>query len=63
MDTVYARVLPGYDVKAGNVKDGVFYVIGPEKQLSAYEAYLKSVGGADAKLYRIYPRDYWMPMK
>jgi Zn-dependent M16 (insulinase) family peptidase len=60
MGDVYARVLPGYGVKAGDVQGGVFYVIGPEKQLKAYEDYLKSVEGANTRLYRIYPRDYWM---
>ncbi|HKS29965.1 MAG TPA: hypothetical protein VJS44_19240 [Pyrinomonadaceae bacterium] len=60
MGDVYARVLPGYGVKARDVKGGVFYVLGPEKQLKAYEDYLKSVEGTDARLYRIYPRDYWM---
>ena len=63
MGDVYATVLPGYGMKAREVKDGVFYVIGPEKQLKAYEDYLKSVEGPDTRVYRIYPRDYWMTMK
>ena len=63
MNTVYARVMPGLGAKASDVKGGVFYVIGPEKQLSAYEQYLKTVEGPDARLYRIYPRDYWMTLK
>ncbi|HLM55937.1 MAG TPA: hypothetical protein VK422_07370 [Pyrinomonadaceae bacterium] len=63
MNTVYARVLPGLGVKARDVRGGVFYVIGPDKQLTAYEEYLKTVEGPDAKLYRIYPRDYWMTLK
>lgn len=60
MNTVYARLLPGLGAKAAGVEGGVFYVIGPEKQLTAYEQYLKTVEGADARLYRIYPRDYWI---
>jgi Zn-dependent M16 (insulinase) family peptidase len=60
MNTVYARILPGLGGKAASVEGGVFYVIGPEKQLTAYEQYLKTVEGADAKVYRIYPRDYWI---
>ncbi|MFL6283423.1 MAG: hypothetical protein ACJ74Q_09820 [Pyrinomonadaceae bacterium] len=63
MNTVYARILPGMGTKAGTVEGGVFYVIGPEKQLTAYEQYLKTVEGPDARLYRIYPRDYWMTSK
>lgn len=62
MNNVYARVLPGLGSKAGAVEGGVFYVIGPEKQLTAYEQYLKTVEGPDARLYRIYPRDYWMTL-
>ncbi|HEY0321565.1 MAG TPA: insulinase family protein [Pyrinomonadaceae bacterium] len=63
MGDVYARVLPGYGMKARDVKGGVFYVIGPEKQLKAYEDYLKNVEGPDSRVYRIYPRDYWMTWK
>jgi len=63
MTSVYARVLPGLGVKARDVRGGVFYVIGPEKQINAYEQYLKSVEGADVHLARIYPRDYWMPAR
>lgn len=59
----YARILPGLGAKASEVRGGVFYVIGPEKQLTAYEQYLKTVEGQNAKLYRIYPRDYWMTLK
>jgi hypothetical protein len=35
-------------------------VIGAEKQMAAYEAYLKKVEGPGTKLVRIYPRDYWI---
>jgi hypothetical protein len=38
----------------------IYFVIGPERQLDLYEAYLKSVEGADGRLYRLYPRDFWM---
>jgi len=41
----------------------IYYVIGPEKQLTAYEEYLKTVESPGVRLYRIYPRDYWMPLK
>jgi hypothetical protein len=63
MPRVYGSVLPGYGTKASEVKGGVFYVIGPEKQLVAYEKYLKSVEGPNTRLYRIYPRDYWIRLK
>jgi len=63
MAAVYARILPGFGVKAGDVEGGIYYVIGPEKQLSAYEEYLKTVEGPGVRLFRIYPRDYWIPLQ
>jgi Zn-dependent M16 (insulinase) family peptidase len=63
MAAVYARILPGLGVKTRDVEGGIYYVIGPEKQLSAYEEYLKTVEGPGVRLHRIYPRDYWMPLK
>jgi Zn-dependent M16 (insulinase) family peptidase len=63
MDQAYARILPGYGVKAKDVAGGIFFVIGPEKQFALYEDYLKTVEGADTRVHRLYPRDYWMPSK
>ncbi|HEX8921850.1 MAG TPA: hypothetical protein VF766_10260, partial [Pyrinomonadaceae bacterium] len=33
------------------------------KQISLYEDYLKSIEGADARVYKLYPRDFWMPLR
>ena len=63
MGQVYAKVLPGYGVKAKDVEGGVFFVIGPEKQLVLYEDYLKTIEGADTRVHRLYPRDFWMTAK
>jgi Zn-dependent M16 (insulinase) family peptidase len=60
-DRVYERILPGYGRKSAEVADGTFMVIGPDKQLEAWEAYLKATEGPEAKLYRLYGRDFWMP--
>ena len=60
MGTVYAQVLPGYDPQLKPVPGAVYFVIGPEKQFTAYEGYLKSTLGPDTRLYRLYPRDFWM---
>ncbi|HSS21277.1 MAG TPA: hypothetical protein VLL54_14480 [Pyrinomonadaceae bacterium] len=62
-DKVYERVFPGYGMKGKDIAWRNFFVIGPEKQMAAYEAYLKSVEGADTQLYRLYPRDFWLTMK
>jgi hypothetical protein len=61
MPRVYARVLPGLGAPVKEVEDGCFFTIGPEKQFAAYEQYLKTVEGPGAKLYRLYPRDFWLP--
>ncbi|HLK68280.1 MAG TPA: hypothetical protein VKU19_32830 [Bryobacteraceae bacterium] len=60
-DRVHAEVLPGMGVKADEVKGGVYLVIGPEKQLSAWEQYLKKADRPDDRLWRLYPRDFWLP--
>ena len=62
MKDVYDDVLPGYGVRSSEVMNGVFFTIGPERQLSLYEDYLKSIDGDDAELQRLYPRDFWMPL-
>jgi Zn-dependent M16 (insulinase) family peptidase len=59
-DKAYETILPGYGKPSRDVAGGSYFVIGPEKQMTAYEAYLKSVNGDGTKLYRLYPRDYWM---
>lgn len=62
-DRVYERVFPGYGMKGKDVVDRNFFVVGAEKQMKAYEAYLRSVEGPETTLCRLYPRDFWMPMK
>ncbi|MBU0982282.1 MAG: hypothetical protein KKA42_00305, partial [candidate division Zixibacteria bacterium] len=56
----YARVLPGLGGSVKNAEGALFFVIGPEAQMESYEEYLRSVEGADTKLYRLYPRDFWL---
>jgi hypothetical protein len=42
------------------VADGTInLVIGPEKQLVAYEKYLKAVVTPQTRVVRIYLRDFW----
>jgi hypothetical protein len=60
MEKVYGKVLPGYGALD---KDGTYFVIGPDKQLAAYQDYLKAAVGKNATLYRLYPRDFWIPAK
>jgi hypothetical protein len=58
MPAVYGKVLPGLtklDPKA------TYFVIGPEKQLAAYDAYLHAAVGKQAHVFRIYARDFWIP--
>ena len=60
-DRVYARQIPGYDGKPAKAGEGVFFVIGPERQLEAWERYLKATEGEATRLHRLYGRDFWMP--
>ena len=60
-DRVHSRLLPGYDAKGLDRTDGSFFVIGPDKQLDAWEQYLREVDGPGARLQRLYGRDFWMP--
>lgn len=60
-DRVYGRFIPGYNVKGSEVPGGIFFVIGPDKQLDAWEEYLEEVEGEETRLYRLYGRDFWMP--
>lgn len=59
-DAVYQRVFPGYTAGDKGYAGGNYFVIGNEKQMAAYEAYLKSSIGPETKLYRLYPRDFWV---
>ena len=38
-------------------------MIGPDKQLAAYQEYLHATLGKTTTLHRIYPRDFWIPAK
>jgi Zn-dependent M16 (insulinase) family peptidase len=60
MDAAYAKVLPGYAGPVKDVEDATYYVIGPEKQLAAWETYLKRTQGPETRLRRLYARDYWV---
>jgi hypothetical protein len=60
MPKVYERVLPGMGIHGRDVPGAVYFVIGPEKQLDAYEQYLKKAEGPDTRLFRLYPRDFWI---
>jgi Zn-dependent M16 (insulinase) family peptidase len=60
MPAVYGKVLPGFGAIDPR---GVYFVIGPESQLAAYEEYLRAAVGKDTRLHRIYPRDFWIPVK
>ena len=60
-DRVHARLLPGYDAKGLDRSGGSFFVIGPDKQLDAWEQYLQGIEGPGTRLQRLYGRDFWMP--
>jgi hypothetical protein len=61
LPAVYGKVMPGYGTpaKAGAIN----FVIGPAKQLDAYQAYLRASVDKTAVVHRLYPRDFWIPAK
>ena len=64
MPAVYGKVLPGYGTRSADVPDAVFFTTGPAAQLDAWASYLQATegaGGTDATLWRLYPRDFWVP--
>ena len=63
-DRVHARLLPGYDRQGLDTEAGSFIVIGPERQLAAWEQYLQAralPAGRPQPLQRLHGRDFWMP--
>ncbi len=64
MELVYGEVLPGCGPAAlppaGSRASS--FVIGPEKQIKSYERYLNEVAGEGIRLYRLYPRDFWITL-
>ncbi|MEO8550375.1 MAG: hypothetical protein ABI678_10390, partial [Kofleriaceae bacterium] len=58
MPAVYGKVLPGYTKPD---PAGIYFVIGNEKQLTAYQDYLHAAVGKTTTLFTLYPRDYWLP--
>jgi Zn-dependent M16 (insulinase) family peptidase len=59
-DKVNGRFIPGYNVKGGDVTGAVYFVIGPDRQLDSWERYLQTAESTETKLYRLYPRDFWL---
>jgi hypothetical protein len=57
LQPVYSKVLPGFGALDPTA---THFVIGPEKQMAAYQDYLKAAVGKSTVLYRLYPRDFWI---
>ena len=57
---VDATVLPGMGTSAKSVKGAVYFVIGPEKQMAAWEQYLQQADAPADRVWRLYPRDFWI---
>ena len=63
-DRVHARLMPGYAPKGLDTAGGSFFVIGPDRQLTAWDQYLQATtapGTGPQTLQRLYARDFWMP--
>lgn len=56
LPAVYGKVLPGYGTPS---PDATNFVIGPAKQLDAYQDYLRATVNKTITVRRLYPRDFW----
>ena len=54
------RALPGIGPKSRDVPGGVFLVIAPERLIVDWETWVQEHEGAQERVYRIYPRDFWV---
>ncbi len=59
VEEVYGRVLPGLGAPMQSAKGAVCFIIGPERQFELWEDYLAQTE-REARLYRLYPRDFWI---
>ncbi len=57
---VDAKVLPGMNPSSEDIPSAVYFVIGPEKQIAAWEDYLRQAGSANSRVWRLYARDFWL---
>ena len=57
---VFGQIMPGYGAPSPSA---IYFVIGPAKQLDAYQDYLHATVNKTTTLHRLYPRDYWVPAK
>jgi Zn-dependent M16 (insulinase) family peptidase len=62
MHDAYSLVLPGYRKGAPAPAGGTFLVIGPEKQLAAWQSYLAAAIEPAANLVPLAPRDFWLEL-
>jgi len=59
MPSVYGQVLPGYGTPVAKAPGAVQFIIGPEAQFKSFEDYLRSTEDPNARVTRLYPRDFW----
>ncbi len=58
---VLAPILPGLRGTEGeSARDRIVFLIGPRRQVDAFEAYMKAAEPGTSIL-RLYPADYWLP--
>ena len=62
LDDTYGPVLVGFGKPLSESCDGVFFLVGPEPQFYAMEKHIEVVESKQP-VYRLYPRDYWLPSK
>jgi Zn-dependent M16 (insulinase) family peptidase len=61
MESVYGKVMIGYGPKLGSIPGSSHFLIGPEPQFESLEQLIATAEGPQ-KVYRLYPRDFWLTL-
>ncbi len=59
-EQAYGPVLVGYGEPLTQSKESNFFLIGPPQQFESLQQLINSTEGEN-RVYKLYPRDYWMP--
>jgi hypothetical protein len=61
MESVYGKVMIGYGPQLGSIPGSSHFLIGPEPQFESLEQLIATAEGPQ-KVYRLYPRDFWLTL-
>jgi len=56
----YGPIMVGFGEKVSEYTDGIRFLIGPPEQFESFERLIKAEEGTGHRIYRLYPRDFWI---